>query len=192
MRSIPVRLFVASLALVSVAGCVTTSSPPPGNAPPPNGYPPGPNPPATTSPPPVGNPPPGPTDPGTFAAPAVLTLTGQMLPSGETEVVATIDVNGPIPYPVTLTATPPRSAQLTMGQPQEQLSLGQAGRLQRVFHLRSAGPLSPDDPLKVTLMGQSGGSGFRADKAFPPRASTPQPTGPTAPRPPGGRPPFNH
>jgi hypothetical protein len=135
-----------------------------------------------------------PTGPHSMA-PVVVTLSQGQVNSqtGETDVLATIDVHEPISYPVSLVATAPRSGQLTAGVAEEQLTLDHAGQITRSFRVRTPGPLSIDDPFRLVVRGQSpnGAVGFVADRQFPPRPEA-SPVQPNGPRPPGGRPPGPH
>jgi hypothetical protein len=122
-------------------------------------------------------------------APVVLTLTssGQDAATGETSLLAVIEVNAPPAFPLTLSVSLPPGGQLTGGLPQETLASLQAGQIQRSFRVRGA--LTPQAPLKVALHGAAAdkSSGLSAERAYPAPASAPVRT--VGPQPPGGRPP---
>ena len=126
-------------------------------------------------------------------APVVVTLAqgAANAQTGETDIIATIDVNEPISYPVSLAATAPRAGQLTSGQAQEAMTLDHPGRLTRTYRVK--GPLSVDDPFHILVRGSApnGSAGFSADRQFPPRPELIVPDS-NGPRPPGGRPPGAH
>jgi hypothetical protein len=166
------RAFLAVVASLTLAACTTENSPPPNNGGP-NNYPP---------PPPRGG--------AESQAPVVVTLQqGNVNPqTGETDVLAFFDVSQPIGYPVTVTVTPPPGGQLTSGLPQETLQLSQPGRLQRVYRVRSAQPLGPQNAVHLVLHGDGAGVGVHADRWLPPPAEM-RVAPPSGPTPPGGRPP---
>lgn len=164
------RLLVVVPALL-LAACTSQSAPPPNNGPPP----------------PMGGP--------ESQPPVVVTLQQGNVnaATGETDVLVFVDVSQPLSYPTTLTVTPPPGGQLTSGQPQETLQLAQTGRLQRVYRVRSASPLGPNNAVHVVLHGESGGVGVHSDRWLPPPAEmrVPPHQGPTPPigRPPSAAPP---
>ena len=167
------RALFAVVASLTLAACTNTDNTPPPNTGGPNNYPP---------PPPRGG--------AESQAPVVVTLQQGNVnaQTGETDVVATIDVSQPIGYPVTVTVTPPPGGQLTGGVPQETLQLPQPGRLQRVYRVRSSQPLGPQNAFHLVLHGEANGMGVHADRWLPPPAEVH--VGPTqGPMPPGGRPP---
>lgn len=114
---------------------------------------------------------------------------------GETEIAVWLDVNVPLDFSASLSATAPQGAVIASGLAQDSIQLAQSGRQVRVFLVRSSAPLSADAPFKVVLHGASsdGAAGVHTEKQLPerPKTSPASPAGPFQGRPsrPAGPPP---